>query len=92
MKKVLAGLITAALVLSLSTTGALAAPHHGRAVERICSGVQAGRLCYGLGFVDTDGDGVCDNYGPEICPGNGMGSGNGWGHGMGRGCHGRRGC
>lgn len=74
MKKVLAGIITAALVLTLASASALAAPHHAWAVERICGGISLGRTCHGFGgWVDTDGDGVCDNYDPSQCPGNGQG-------------------
>lgn len=100
MKKVMAGIITAALVLTFAAAGAQAASHHAWAVERICTGLQLGRTCHGYGFTDSNGDGVCDNYDPEYCPGsgqgpsygqgNGNGQGNGWhgGHGNGHGCHG----
>lgn len=90
MKKVLAGLITAAFVFTLAGTSAFAAPHHSWAAERICSGVQMGHTCSRLGFIDADGDGVCDNYDPETCPGQGLGWGRGQhhGNGNGHGCHG----
>jgi len=92
MKKVLAGLATAVLVLTLTSGAAFAAPHHGWAVQRMCNGIQIGHMCSRLGFVDADNDGVCDNYDPSICPGNGWGQGSGQHHGNGRGCHGGRHC
>lgn len=85
MKKVLTGLITAALVLSCTSMGASA--HHRRAaVDLVCGGLQSGHIrptCvgqwngYGHICVDEDHDGICDHYDPEYCPGNGM-MGNGF--------------
>ena len=54
MKRLLTGMLAAALVLSLGVTSAFAAGrggHHGG----------------GYNFVDGDGDGVCDNYGQATC-------------------------
>lgn len=76
MKKLLAGLLTTALVLTLSAPNALAAPrHHSWAAQRIANGIQAGCIRPACAFVDADGDGTCDNYDPENCPGNGQGNG-----------------
>ena len=47
MKKIATSIIAVALLLSVTATGVFAA-----------QGTGAGR-----GFVDADGDGVCDNYG-----------------------------
>ena len=87
MRKLFAGLVTAALVLSVFTLGASA--HHGRhhqaAMDLVCSGMKIGQLhpgcvdrwggghdCWdGHYCVDADGDGLCDNYGHEHCPGHG---------------------
>jgi hypothetical protein len=38
--------------------------------------------CNGPGFVDADGDGVCDNYQAGVCPGGGCERGNGRGTGF----------
>lgn len=74
MKKVLAGIVSAALVISVASTSALAGGHHAWAIDRIASGISLGRTCHGFGgWVDTNGDGVCDNYDPSLCPGNGQG-------------------
>ncbi|NBK77635.1 hypothetical protein D5272_03270 [bacterium D16-76] len=84
MKKVLAGIVSAALVISVASTSALAGGHHAWAIDRITSGISMGRTCHGFGgWVDTNGDGVCDNYDPSLCPGNGQGWNNGgcWGNG-----------
>lgn len=58
VKKVLAGLLAAALILPVGTAGALAATR----------GQGQGRY-----FVDEDGDGICDNYAEGNCPQNGTG-------------------
>lgn len=84
MKKLLAGIVTAALALSLMTVSA-SAHHHRAALDTVCGGLQTGHLkptCIGRWggghycwddhyCVDTDKDGICDNYGHEHCPGNG---------------------
>ncbi len=84
MKKLLAGLVTAALALSLMTVSA-SAHHHGAALDLVCGGLHTGHMkptCIGKWggghycwddhyCVDTDNDGICDNYGHEHCPGNG---------------------
>ena len=97
MKKVLAGALMAALLISFTATSAMAAPHCGRAVDRILAGLQAAKTCWRPGFVDLDGNGVCDNYDPTVCPGNGQGNGQGqwgnsqWGYGPGCGGNGHHG-
>ena len=69
MKKLLVWAVTAALVLSLGTTGALAAWGDG--------GCRKGNRCAcGLGYVDQNGDGVCDNCAAVVvrtCGGCGLG-------------------
>ena len=79
MKKLLAGLMTAALVLTLSAPNALAAPRrHSRAAQCVASGIQAGCIRPACAYVDADGDGVCDNYDPATCPGSGQSNGAGF--------------
>lgn len=70
MRKLFSGLLAAALVLSLATTGAFACHHGG---------------CGGVNYVDADGDGVCDNY-AAVGQGRGCGRGWGRGRGCGRHC------
>lgn len=82
------GAVTAALALTVLTTGALAGWHHGRSgggnggtgacAGTACGYVDANGACH---YVDADGDGVCDNYGQYA------GTGNGGGH-HGGGCRG----
>ncbi len=48
MKKIIAGILALTLVLSLGIGSAFAAGNG---------------QCRGAGFVDADGDSVCDNYG-----------------------------
>ena len=102
MKKVLAGILTAVLVLSLSTVSVLAAgPGCGRNfVDADGDGVcdYAGSHCR---YTDENGDGICDNCGAlaGACGGQNFvdadGDGvcdnyaaGGCGAGMGRGFHG----
>ena len=73
MKKLVTGVLTLSLLVSLSTTTAFAAgPGGGR-----CAGLRAGRGCLYTGalrsFTDADGDGVCDFR--ALCGGNGNGAG-----------------
>ena len=79
MKRILTGIVAAALVLCLGVTGALAA---GRGQGRNFTDANGDEICDlytggGRCFVDADGDGVCDNY---------TGVGHGWG--AGHGCRG----
>ena len=67
MKKLLTGFAAAALVLTFTATSALAASHHGRAVSRVCNGLQTGWTRPACSFVDNNGDGICDNYGNGNC-------------------------
>lgn len=105
-KKLLTGLLAAAMVFSIGTTPALAAgpqrpvcPGHiavdgtwARCTDTDNNGIcdicgAAVRIGAGAGFVDEDGDGVCDNYQSGVC-------GGGYGRGAGRqrgGCRGGRG-
>ena len=73
MKKLVAGILAAAFVLSVSATSVFAMGGRGLGfVDEdgggVCdyygTGRGAGR---GLGFVDEDGDGVCDYYGTGRC-------------------------
>lgn len=86
MKKLMAGLLTAALVLSFGTVSASAHQHHRTALNSVCGGLQTGCIrpacigkwdgghyCWdGHYCVDADNDGICDNYGHTHCPGNGV--------------------
>ena len=73
MKKIIAGILAAALVLSVGIVSAFAAgPDTGRNFvdadgDGVCdncgTGMGRGAGGQGLGFVDADGDGICDNYG-----------------------------
>lgn len=82
MKKVLAGILSTALALSLGATAAFAAgPGCGRYFadadgDGICD--NAGSQC---AYVDADGDGVCDNY--QSGQGRGFGCGGQCGRGSG---------
>lgn len=68
MKKGLTGILTAAVILSISTTTVWAAgPGTGcRFVDADGNGIcdYAGNGCY---YADADGDGICDNHGENIC-------------------------
>lgn len=84
MKKLLTGLLTAALMISFTTVSA-SARHHEAALSLVCGGLQTGCIrpacigkwdgghnCWdGHYCVDADNDGICDNYGHAHCPGNG---------------------
>lgn len=102
MKRLMTGCIMAALILSCATVSASA--RHG-CMDTVCGGFSIGcgpAVCVSQervrlhSCVDEDGDGICDNYDPDRCPGygsgNGMGYGNGGHHGGGRGHHGGRHC
>ena len=82
-KKLLMGGVTAALALTVLTTGALAGWHHGRSGGTGSGGNGGAGVCVNTacGYVDADGDGICDNYGQYA------GTGNGGGH-HGGGCRG----
>lgn len=88
MRKVLLGVMAAAVILSLGSTSAFAAgPGGGRCFvdadgDRICD--NAGGRC---AYVDADGDGICDN----CQPGQGRGCGRGGQGGHGNGFRGGRG-
>lgn len=86
MRKLLTGLITAALILSCATFSA-SARHGCRAADTVCGGFRAGcgpAACLSQqrvrvhSCVDADGDGICDNYDPNRCPGGGNGMGGGF--------------
>ena len=84
MKKLLAGMIAAALVCSAGSVTAFAA-RGGRGCnyvdangDGICD--NSGKNCR---FIDADGDGICDNYAQKK-PGNGCGGRRGQGGGKGR--------
>ena len=95
MKKVFAGILSAAIVLSMCSTAAFAAgPGCGRYFvdadgDGICDICGAAHTQSGGGryFVDEDGDGVCDNY----QSGQGRGCGRGGQCGRGSGFWGGRG-
>ena len=87
MKKILAGMLTAALVLTAGTVGVFAAESQARGtyVDADGDGVCDNYGKYGCGarkgtgrgvnFVDADGDGICDNYASGVrgCRGAGRG-------------------
>lgn len=85
-KKVWMGAVTAALALTVLTTGALAGWHHGQSGGSGNYGTCANTVCH---YADADGDGVCDNYGQYTGTGYGQyaGTGHGSGH-HGGGCRG----
>ena len=68
-KKLLMGAVTAALALTVLTTGALAGWHHGRSGGTGSSGNGGAGVCVNTvcGYVDADGDGICDNRGTGAC-------------------------
>ena len=77
MKKILTGILTTAIVLSIGTTSALAAGsgrgHCGNGNSgsgRSISGNYAESVCQY--YVNADGDGICDNCGTS-CTGTGSG-------------------
>ena len=66
MRKIIAGLAIGAAAAALGGTGALAAGNGAGAAALCRQDTQA--VCdwcqeRGAGFVDEDGDGICDNYG-----------------------------
>ena len=63
-KKVWMGAVTAALALTVLTTGALAGWHHGWSGGSGNYGAWANTVCH---YADADGDGVCDNRGTGAC-------------------------
>ena len=87
VKKVLAGLLAAALILPVGTAGALAATRgQGRYFvdedgDGVCDnygrcgggGYRRGGCGQGRYFEDQDGDGICDHYAEGNCPQNGTG-------------------
>ncbi len=79
MKRAAAIFLAAALVLSLGTVSAHAAPQgRGRNhTDRDRGGfvdTDGDGVCDNCGFVDADGDGVCDNgQNGGVCPRNGTG-------------------
>lgn len=86
MKKLLTGIITAALILSFAAVGA-SARHGCPAMDTVCGGFRRGcgpTACVNMERVrrhvctDADGDGFCDNYDPDRCPGGGYCGGSGY--------------
>ncbi len=67
MKKLLATVLTTALVLSVSTTSAFAGWHgggkHNNTGIKDGDGTGTPYGCTGTHFVDADGDGICDYSG-----------------------------
>lgn len=86
MKKMAAGIATAALVFIVGATGTFASGQEwgGRFMNRNGDGycAHSGITCQ---YRDEDGDGVCDNYAGRT--GLGDGHGHGHGHGFHGGCH-----
>ena len=78
MKKLITGIATMAVIISVSSTTVLAAGGgRGRNfVDNDNDGVcdYYNTACQ---FVDNDGDGICDNYNSNVC-GNGTGNGSGF--------------
>lgn len=79
MKKIIAGAVTAAILLSLGSTAVFASGRHHRLFqnETPCS-VTANDSQYICRCQDTDNDGVCDYrsdslYSAGLCAGNGQG-------------------
>ncbi len=63
MKRWTAGILAALLVTSLGGIGVFAHGHHGRWNRGSCYTSSYCAYCGGEhGFVDADGDGVCDNF------------------------------
>ena len=93
MKKLLTGVLAAALVLAAGTSTVFAVGHHGGHHHGLGAGTAAAcagwsdadgdGICDGCGcgrhYVDADGDGVCDNWSEG-------GRGTGCGRGVRRGC------
>lgn len=69
MKKVLTGLLTMGLVLSMGSATAVYAHRHGHGHG--CSGSAKSSVCgycsSGCTYVDADHDGICDNCDRTIC-------------------------
>ena len=63
MKKIWMGLTAVVLVMTLGVTGALAAGHHGRSTRYVSTSTSSVYYHHGTGFVDADGDGICDYHG-----------------------------
>lgn len=94
MKKVLAGILTAAMISVIGVTSAFAA-----GAGRNCNYVDADGDGYcdysqeNCVFIDEDEDGICDNYSVDghhsegRCRGRGHGTGRGNGHGCQRNCN-----
>ena len=106
MKKLLTGILTTAIVLSIGTTSALAAGSgRGQCGTKSASKNYAETAC--RYYTDADGDGICDNCGTAVT-GNGNGNrnnyvdadgdgvcdnaGSGAKHGCGQGNGAQRGC
>ena len=70
MKKLLTGVLAAALVLAAGTSTVFAVGHHGGHHH----GLGAGTAAACAGWSDADGDGVCDNWGSGARLGAGDGS------------------
>ncbi len=61
MKKLITGIFITAAILTVSATSVLAHGHGGHFNSgrgQYC----ANNCAYGYNYVDSDGDGVCDNY------------------------------
>ena len=89
MKKGLTGILTAAVILSISTTTVWAAgPGTGcRFVDADRNGIcdYAGSGCY---YADADGDGICDSCGGEYVRRESRSRGHHGGYASGSGCEG----
>lgn len=93
MKKLIIGILAAAMITTAGTSIAFAAkPSHNKAktfVDADNNGVcdnKKNAICDGTGsgngnFVDADSNGVCDNKENTVC--DGTGNGNGYGNGSG---------
>ena len=94
MKKLFAGVLAAALALSVLTASAFAAPganYVDADGDGVCDLLAAGGGgCGNQNYVDNNGDGVCDNFAARPQDGTGCQSGHGSGHRQG-GHHGGRG-
>lgn len=100
MKKVMTGILAAALVLTVGTTSAFAVGRRANYVDAngdgVCDNYGTGRG-QGMYYVDANGDGVCDNYGTGRGQGmyyvdaNGDGVCDNYGMGRGAGFRGGRG-
>ena len=76
MKKILTGVMTAALVFAIGTAGVSAS---GRSCGRRFTGVNGDGLCdrseVACQYVDENDDGICDHYAERRQPKNGSGRG-----------------